>query len=170
MELPLHYFNKKLTKICNGGPGYRVEEASRAHPKGLDCLPNIYNLEMCQLFLGEPYAQEHQTGYWIWRCGLSWMATPERGSHDPGCRGIGCQDNDPPGCDPPGIGTDRCGCSFSRTGGQLQSGHQSNPLDLQEGIKQPPCVWYCDKRRWIRAWAFSREIRFYMETLWIPYS
>jgi len=37
------------TKTCNGGPSYRVGEASRAHPKGLDRLPNIYNLEMYQL-------------------------------------------------------------------------------------------------------------------------
>ena len=38
------------TKICNGGPSYRVEEAPRATPYGLARLPNIYNLEVYQFW------------------------------------------------------------------------------------------------------------------------
>jgi hypothetical protein len=38
----------------DGSTHENVKEASRAHPKGLACLSNIYNLEMYQLFLNEP--------------------------------------------------------------------------------------------------------------------
>ena len=34
--------------MFNDAPSYRVGEASRARPKGLPRLPNIYNLEMYQ--------------------------------------------------------------------------------------------------------------------------
>ena len=41
--------NLFLTKICNDVPSYRVGEESRASPKGLTLLPNIYTSEMYQL-------------------------------------------------------------------------------------------------------------------------
>ena len=34
-----------INKICNGVPSYRVGEESRANPKGLTLLPNIYPSE-----------------------------------------------------------------------------------------------------------------------------
>ena len=40
-----------ISKMCNDGPSYRVGEASRASPKGLARLPNIYNSEMYQVFI-----------------------------------------------------------------------------------------------------------------------
>ena len=40
-----------ITKICNGVPSYRVGEESRANPKGLTLLPNIYTSERYQLSL-----------------------------------------------------------------------------------------------------------------------
>jgi len=39
-----------ISKMCNDGPSYRVGEASRASPKGLARLPNIYNSEMYQTY------------------------------------------------------------------------------------------------------------------------
>ena len=38
-----------INKICNGVPSYRVGEESRANPKGLPLLPNIYSSERYQI-------------------------------------------------------------------------------------------------------------------------
>jgi len=42
-------------KICNNGPSCRVGEASRAHPKGLARLPNIY---LSVMYQADPYPFE----------------------------------------------------------------------------------------------------------------
>jgi len=52
----LHQFNMNkgyprylaIIKMCNDSPSYRLGEASRAHPKGLARLPNIYPSERYQ--------------------------------------------------------------------------------------------------------------------------
>jgi hypothetical protein len=44
-----------ITKIYNDVPSYRVGEESRANPKGLTLLPNIYPSERYQLCCGIGY-------------------------------------------------------------------------------------------------------------------